>query len=182
MTNRIRTILVAAAVMALPGMASAQDRTLNVGYTDIGAVIGLGNIGEAGFAIGGRFERIIRELPELGTGTVGLQVSADMYTYDWGTNSAYTFRYIPIGVTGNYHFNLENKKLVPFVGVGLGYSILSCSYDDDNVFGIDLCPNSGIYFIGKAGARYFFSEKMALYGDVGAGAATLNIGLVFKVR
>jgi hypothetical protein len=178
MTNRIRSFLVAAAVVALPSMASAQDRTLNVGYTDIGAVIGLGNIGDAGVAIGGRFERIIRELPELGTGTIGLQLSADVYSY----GDTYTFRYIPIGATANYHFNLENKKLVPFVGVGLGYSILSCSYDDEDFFGIDLCPNSGIYFIGKAGARYFFNEKMALYGDVGAGAATLNIGLTFKLR
>jgi len=179
MTNRIRSFLVAAAVVALPSLASAQDRTLNVGYTDIGAVIGLGNIGDAGISIGGRFERVIKELPDLGSGTIGIGVAADMYSYDFG--SFYTYRYIPIGVTANYHFNLENKKLVPFLGLGLGYSILSCSYDGPT-FGIDLCPNSGIYFIGHAGARYFFSDNMALYGDVGAGAATLNVGLVFKLR
>ena len=180
MTNRIRSFLVAAAVVALPSMASAQDRTLNVGYTDIGAVIGLGNIGDAGISIGGRFERIIRELPSLGTGTLGIQVSADMYSYDAGFGGS--FRYIPIGATANYHFNLENKKIVPFVGLGLGYSILSCSYDDDNIFGVDLCPNSGLYFIGKAGARYFLNDNLALYGDVGAGAATLNVGVTFKLR
>jgi hypothetical protein len=179
MTNRIRSFLVAAAVVALPSMASAQDRTLNVGYTDIGVVIGLGNIGDAGIAIGGRFERIIRELPSLGTGTLGIQVAADMYSYDVPFGGS--FRYIPIGATANYHFNLENKKIVPFVGLGLGYSILSCSYED-SFFGVDLCPNSGIYFIGKAGARYFLNDNLALYGDVGAGAATINLGVTFKLR
>ena len=182
MTNRIRSFLVAAAVVALPSVASAQDRTLSVGYTDIGAVIGLGGIGDAGLAIGGRFERVIREVPSLGTGTVGIQAAIDVWSYDYGFSDNYSFRYMPIGVTANYHFNLENKKLVPFVGVGLGYTIISCSYDDDNIFGVDVCPNSGLYFIGKAGARYFFSEKMALYGDVGAGAANLNVGLMFKLR
>jgi hypothetical protein len=181
MTNRIRSFLVAAAVVALPSMASAQDRTLSVGYTDIGAVIGLGNIGDAGIAIGGRFERVIREVPSLGTGTIGIQIAADVYSYDYGFNTDYSFRYIPIGATANYHFNLENKKLVPFVGVGLGYTVISCSYDDA-VPGFDICPNSGLYFIGKAGARYFFQDNLALYGDVGAGAATLNVGLTFKIR
>jgi hypothetical protein len=42
--------------------------------------------------------------------------------------------------------------------------------------------SSGIYFIGKAGARYFFNPKMAAYGDVGAGAATLNLGLMFRLQ
>lgn len=178
MTNRIRSFLVAAAVVAMPNMASAQDRTLDVGYTDIGAVVGLGGIGSASLSIGGRFERVIREMPDLGNGTIGIGVSADMYSYDafW-----FKYRYIPIGVTANYHFNLENKKIVPFVGLGLGYSILSCSYDGPTG-GIDICPNSAIYFIGRAGARYFFRDNMALYGDVGAGAATLNVGLTFKLR
>ena len=39
--------------------------------------------------------------------------------------------------------------------------------------------NSGVYFIGRAGMRYFVGPRLALYGDVGAGAATLNTGVTF---
>ncbi|MGH7696545.1 MAG: hypothetical protein ACRENH_16275 [Gemmatimonadaceae bacterium] len=41
--------------------------------------------------------------------------------------------------------------------------------------------DSGIYVVGRLGMRYFMSDKMALYGDVGAGAAALNVGLTFRL-
>ncbi len=184
MTHRIRLFLAAAAVVALPSMASAQDQIFKVGYTDVGAVVGLGNIGDAGLSIGGRFERAFKAMPDHGNGTLGFGVSADMYSWSWkGFNSDYSVRYIPIGATVNYHFNLENKKLVPFLGAGLGYQIVSCSFDS-GVLGNIGCGgySSAIYFIGRAGARYYMSDKMAAYADLGAGAATINLGLTFKLR
>jgi hypothetical protein len=181
MTHRFRSFVVAAAVAMLPCASAAAQGTQIVkkGYTDIGATVGLGGLGEAGLSVGGRFEKAFKDLPDYGNGTLGIGLSAEVYSYDFGSN--YTYRYIPLGATVNYHFNLSNKKLVPFLGLGLGYSILNCSYDGPTG-GIDLCPNSDIYFIGRAGARYFMSEKLALYGDVGAGAATLNLGVMFRLR
>lgn len=183
MTKHFRLFLAAAAVVALPNMASAQDQILKVGYTDIGAVIGLGNIGDAGMAIGGRFERVFKDMPDMGGGTLGFGVSADVYSWSSGFSGYnYTYRYIPIGATVNYHFNLENKKFVPFVGAGLGYQIVSCDFD--SAFGNLGCGgyNSTLYFIGRAGARYFLSDKMSGYADLGAGAATINIGVTFRLR
>jgi amidase len=62
-----------AAVLAImsattTGGLAAQAATggIGVGYTDIGAVLGLGGIGGAGFALGGRFERVFKSLPDLG--------------------------------------------------------------------------------------------------------------------
>ena len=185
MKNSIRSLVLAAAVFALPSTATAQDQTLAIGYTDIGAVIGLGNTGDVGLAFGGRFERVFRELPDLGTGTLGIGIAVDMWSWSYSYfGGSWSVRNIPIGVTADYHFNLENKKLVPYLGAGLGYNIYSCSYS--GVFSGGISNNcgysSGIYFIGKAGARYFFQDNLALYGDVGAGAAALNLGLVFKLR
>lgn len=179
MTNRFRMFVAAAAVALLPVAASAQGtQIVKKGYTDLGATVGLGGLGEAGLSVGGRFERAIKDLPEFGNGTLGIGASAEVYSYDFGSN--YTYRFIPIGVTANYHFNLSNKKLVPFLGLGLGYSILSCTYDGPA--GFDVCPNSDIYVIGRAGARYFVKDNLAVYGDVGAGAATLNVGVMFRLR
>ncbi len=179
MTKRFRLFLAAAAVVALPNMASAQDQILKVGYTDIGAVIGLGNIGDAGMAIGGRFERVFKDMPDMGGGTLGFGVSADVYSY---STFGASWRYLPIGATVNYHFNLENKKIVPFVGAGLGYQVVSCNVE--TVIGNFGCGNVGssLYFYGRAGGRYFLSDKMSAYADLGNGAAAISLGLTFRLR
>ena len=58
---------------------------------------------------------------------------------------------------------------------------MSCS--GSGAFGSVSCGySSGIYFIGRVGARYFFAPKMALYADAGAGGAAFNVGLMFKVQ
>jgi hypothetical protein len=173
----IVSLAVAAAVAMAPKGSAAQDTegfTLN--YTDIGVVVGLGGIGDASLAFGGRFEKAIKSVPDLGNGIIGIQVGADYYSW---SGPGYDWSYIPIGATANYHFDLENNKIDPFLGAGLGYSIISCDYSGIGLG--DLCSDSALYFIGKAGIRYFLS-RLALYADVGAGAATLNVGAMFKVR
>ena len=170
-------------VMALAGAtASAQTKTatgateFGAGYTDVGPVIGLGGLGSASLSFGGRFEHGVQSLPDFGNGTLGIEVSADFYSY---STPNYSWKYVPIGATANYHFKLENTQFDPFVGLGLGYQIITCSYTGS---GVNVCSNSDLYFIGRAGMRYFFQPNVSLYADVGAGAATLNIGVMFKVQ
>lgn len=165
-------ILIALASFTQP--AAAQEG-FRLGYTDVGPTIGVGGIGSASVAFGLRFEHALRSVPDLGDGLIGIQAGADYYS--WSAVGA-KWSYIPIGATANYHFKLENSKIDPFVGAGLGYSIVSCSVSGFD----DLCSDSSVYFIGRAGGRYFISDKMAVYGDIGAGAATLNIGLMMRIR
>jgi hypothetical protein len=165
--------------VALAMPATAQDG-FKTGYMDIGPTLGLGNVGSASAAFGGRWEKAIKPLPDFGGGMLGIQVGATYYSWSspgFGGNYGYT--YIPIGVTGNYHFKMENPKLDPFVGLGLGYRIITCDFPSA-VPGA--CSSSAIYFIGRAGGRYFFSPKMAAYADVGAGGASLNLGVMFKLK
>lgn len=176
----VGTIAVAALIAAPTQQSGAQ---ISKGYTDVGAVVGIGNVGNASASFGGRFERIFKELPGLGDGLLGIGISADYYGYNNKfTAYNYNFSVIPIGATANYHFKIENKKVDAFVGAGLGYQILNCSYDGPGAASVDFCGNSALYFIGRVGGRYFFNPNMALYGDAGAGAATLNIGLTFKLK
>ena len=153
---------------------ASNSSAFSVGYTDVGPTLGLGGLGSAGISFGGRFERGLKALPDLGNGVLGFQVSVDYYSYNnrfGGTD--YGFSFIPIGATANYHFALENKKVDPFIGAGLGFLVTNTSYVGSY--------NSGLYFIGRAGVRYFWKPNMALYADLGAGAATLNAGLMFGV-
>ena len=155
---------------------AAPGGGFGVGYTDVGPVIGLGGIGDAGISFGGRFEHGFKALPDMGDGVIGISAGFDWYSYDLGTFGSIS--YIPIGVTANYHFKLDNAKFDPFLGLGLGYYIVSapscgafsCGY------------NSGIYFIGRAGIRYFMTESIALYADAGSGAGALHLGAMFKIK
>ncbi|HEY9228768.1 MAG TPA: outer membrane beta-barrel protein [Gemmatimonadaceae bacterium] len=176
-----------AALVAVAQTASAQARPaatsgtgFSLGYTDIGPAIGLGGINGASASFGGRFEHAIKTLPDLGNGILGIEASFDYYS--WGDNFpgySWSYKYIPIGVTANYHFQLDDKKIDPFLGVGLGYNIVTCSSEG---IGFGSCGySSGIYPITRAGIRYFFQPRMAGYADAGLGGAALNVGLMFKL-
>jgi hypothetical protein len=160
-----------------------QAQGVGVGYTDVGPVIGLGGIGSASIAIGGRFEHAFKQLPEMGNGILGIEVSADWYHWseDFGGigGGSFSWTYIPIGATVNYHFQLSEKKFDPFIGLGLGYQIINWSAS--NCPSCSQTASSSLYFIGRLGGRYFFKPNMAFYADVGAGAATLSVGLTFKL-
>lgn len=186
--RRVSKVLTAAACVALlTQSAAAQAKggpgNFHVGYTDIGPVLGLGSVGGANMAIGGRFEHALQTLPSMGNGILGIEVGADYYSWSYAAFSySWSVKYLPIGVTANYHFRVTEPKLDPFVGLGLGYDVVSCSFSGPGSAGGGCGYDSGIYLIARGGLRYFFSPSMALYGDVGAGAATLNVGLMFKMH
>ena len=161
---------------AMVGSAQPVAAQFTVGHTDVGFTIGLGNVGSANLAVGGRLGHGLKPLPELGSGILGLEFSADFYS--WSGNG-YSWTYVPVGATADYHFKLANAKVDPFLGLGLGFRIISCT---DPGSGANLCSNSALYFIGRAGGRYFFKPSTALYADLGSGAATLNVGLMFTVN
>lgn len=176
MRGCVATLLLAGALtMAGPSNAAAQGFESTT--TDAGAVIGLGGISGASFAFGGRLEKAIKDLPDLGGGILGIEGSLDYYHYDSLFTNGVTV--IPISVTGNYHFKLQNRKVDPFLGLGLGYQRVSW---DCGIPNCSISGGSGIYFVGRAGLRYYLTDKAALYVDAGAGAATLAVGAVVRLN
>ena len=174
MRTTFRAVASIAALLAVTATdASAQVRK---GYSDIGFVVGIGDIGNASLAFGGRYENVFKNLPDLGNGMLGFELSADVYTVNRDRGN---IRYIPVGATMNYHFRIDpSNKLDAFIGAGLGFRSVNCSN-----FGINDCGyNSGLYVIGRLGGRYFLKPNLALYGDLGPGASTLNLGLTFKLN
>jgi hypothetical protein len=149
----------------------------NEGYFDLGPVVGLGGIGGAGASIGARGEYGFKRLPSLHNGVFSIEASVDHYSY--GLGGFGSFSYTPIGGTVNYHFRLDNRKLDPFFGVGLGdYIVTSPSGCGIGCSGF----NSGIFFIGRVGFRYFVKPSIALYADGGTGAGALHVGVMFRVK
>lgn len=173
---RFTTRALALAAVALLSTAAPASAQVRKGYSDIGFVLGIGDIGNASLAFGGRYENVFKNLPDLGNGMLGFMVSADVYTVGRRGGNV---RYIPVGATMNYHFRIDpSNKVDLFLGAGLGFRSVSCSD-----FVVNDCGyNSGLYVIGRAGGRYFLKPNLALYGDLGPGASTLNLGLTFKLQ
>lgn len=92
-------------------------------------------------------------------------------TYSWKTS------YTVIGVRGVYHLVDLADKLDAYGGVMLGYSIVSTS----GTFGTYNSASSGANFSIFAGARYYFSDKVALMGELGYGFAIINVGVAIKL-
>ena len=109
----------------------------------------------------------MKALPDMGGGILGIGIDVDVYQYSnpYSGGSA-SLTYVPIGVTANYHFKLDNPKWDPFLGLGVGYSMVSVSGG-----GTTITATSGFYAIGRAGVRYFWTEEPPLQLDTGAGAA-----------
>lgn len=172
-----KTIIVGALALGNLATATAQGG-FAAKQTRLGPIIGFGGLGGANTSFGGRFERGIKKLPNLGDGVLSFQLSVDYYSYSdpFGSTVDYSFKYIPFSGTVNYHINTKNDKVDAFIGAGLGYLSLSTSYT-----GVGSYSGSGMYFVGRLGGSYSLAKAVALYADLGAGAATLNAGVMFDL-
>lgn len=96
--------------------------------------------------------------------------------------TGYRYTFLDFGVRGSYHFSelfeIRNEKVDIYGGAALGYAVSSFSYDNA-IYDNNLYP-SRVQFGLHAGARYFFSEKVAGFGELGFGLAPLALGLTFK--
>jgi len=111
-------------------------------------------------------------------------------TWNWKSGNppldvSVTYRNIGIGARAMYHFNfLENLDI--YAGITLGYVIQSASI----TYGTGYPPgysasgiNSKSFFLwgSNIGARYFFTDLIGVYAEVGySGLQYLNAGLSLK--
>ncbi len=89
-----------------------------------------------------------------------------------------------IGVRGSYHFNelanISNDKVDLYAGLGLSY--YSLNYGNTYLRSVGISDSYGTTYIPfHAGARYFFSNKIGGFAELGSALATLKIGLTFKL-
>jgi len=136
-------LLTLAALTSLTARPSAAQsvRGFGEGYTDLGPVVGLGNLGDAGLAFGARFERAIKRVPSLADGVIGIEIGVNYYHYSASfAGTGYGFTYVPIGVTANYHVKTSDKRFDPFVGAGLGYSAAVAARLAEAVIGLEENP------------------------------------------
>lgn len=83
---------------------------------------------------------------------------------------------IVLGARGALHYQLVNK-LDTYAGVSLGYDIISTSGDLYDGYS---WSSSSVYFGGFLGARYYFTDKIGVMGELGYNIAILTVGASIK--
>lgn len=101
----------------------------------------------------------------------------------FGGSYSWSYKYIIVGARGSYHF-YNTDKIDAYGGVMLGANIASAKFESD-IAGLEKWvtePKAGGVAYGfYAGGRYYLSEKMAVFGEVGYNIAWLSAGLSFKL-
>lgn len=108
----------------------------------------------------------------------------DYYDYNTFTTQAYdeswTGSSLGILARFNYHF-ATSEKLDPYVGLGAGYNSWTFKFESDYPGAIEsslVLPPIG--FEGGVGVKYFFSDNVGAYLELGYGKSLLQGGIAFK--
>ncbi|MDR3287772.1 MAG: hypothetical protein LBT27_10075 [Prevotellaceae bacterium] len=160
---------------------SEGDRVVNLG-------IGLGDyLGGAGYSssipISGSFEYGIKdnlfdEKSSLGVGGY-LAYASNKYTYlDNTTFGGWKYSHFVLGARGLLHYQFVDK-LDTYAGLMLGYDVVSSSAYG-NLPSKTSATGSGFGFSLFVGGRYYFTENIAAFAEIGYGIAALQLGVAFK--
>lgn len=121
-------------------------------------------------------------------GIIGLGGYVGYKSFSWENNSG-TFEsksrwnYTIIGVRGAMHFTgIKAENIDLYAGLMASYNLLNYSYEDNSGFNTGNTGNfgntAGLTLF--AGARYYFSDNLAAFAELGYGVAYLNLGLALK--
>ncbi len=155
------------------------DKMLNIG-------LGIGsNLGGSGYTntippIGASLEVGITDQISVG-GFAGIAGSSYKFP-TFGGEYKFSYSYITFGARGSYHF-ATSEKLDPYAGLMLGYNVATVTVKEPaNYTGptISAASDGGVLVGGHVGARYYFNEKVAGFGEVGYGISFLTLGASFK--
>jgi outer membrane protein W len=95
-----------------------------------------------------------------------------------GTTAKWNYTYTIVGARGSYHF-LNSDKLDPYVGAMLGYNIASVTYDGPGT-APTIASASALIIGAHLGARYYFTDKIGAFAELGYGIAYLQLGVAVK--
>jgi hypothetical protein len=129
-----------------------------------------------------QYERGVWDIGGPGVISLGGYVGYKGYSYSTSDFSE-KWHYTVLGVRSAYHYNgLNVDKLDLYGGVMLSYNLLSYSYSDNSGYNFSRNGSYGstVGLSLYVGARYFFSDHLAVLAELGYGVAFLNVGIAAK--
>ncbi|HMQ50030.1 MAG TPA: outer membrane beta-barrel protein [Saprospiraceae bacterium] len=149
---------------------------------DINVNAGIGLLSFYNFAgtldlppIGGSVEYGVTD--EISVGAY-LAFSRSTWSYAYlGGEARWAYTYLIVGPRASYHFNLpELEELDLYAGAFLGATISSSTWKGTGSQP-DVDTYGGLTYALFGGARYFFSENLGAFGEVGYGLSLLTVGI-----
>ena len=179
-----KIILFGLAVIMTANFVQAQQSAFTKGDNVVGLGIGLGgNIysgsgwGYAGISkmplIFANYEHCIVDNLFDAKSSIGIGAMAGFTSSKWGD---VRWTDIIIGARGGFHYTFVSK-LDTYGGLMLGYDIRSVkSTVSSDVY---KSPNDFAWSL-YVGARYYFTESIGAFAEVGYGVSILNVGVALK--
>lgn len=178
-------------ILAVVLFASAQQ-TLKAQAFENGSMVANAGVGFGwyGYGYGGvtsipaisvSLEKGIKEL-DFGTlsvgGIVGFKTASYKYSgmYDWSWTD-----YI-IAARGAIHADIfKVEKLDTYGGLALGLRIQTVKYDEPFLGNDSESATKGLFAF-YVGSRYYFTEQIAAFGELGYGLGYLTLGISYKIQ
>lgn len=168
------------AFIATPTLAQPFQKGTTNANVGIGLGTALGGLGKARPAISISVDHGFWDMGGPGVISLGGYVGNTGYKYG-GAGYTAKWNYIIIGARGAYHYNgfTDVPKLDVYGGAMLGYNIVSYKTEGG---GDDFKNNygSGLGLSGFVGGRWFFTDNIGAYAELGYGVSVLALGVTFK--
>ncbi len=166
-------LIFASVIHAQPFQKGTSALNLGVGFGST-----LGGLGTGRPAISLSYEK---GMWDAGKGIISLGAYAGNTGYSY-KDAGYSqkWNYNVVGLRSAYHYNGFNNvpKLDPYAGLMLGYNFVTYSVSGDyqgaNNYG------SGLGYAFFVGGRWFFTDKIAAFAELGYGVSALNAGVALK--
>lgn len=169
---------------------SAQDNMFAKGDKVLNLAIGFGGGYYAGYSSGYSKTPFLSAAVDVGIidgvldeGSIGVGGYIGYSSAKWESTYNYGWKESDfiIGPRGTFHYPLIDK-LDTYAGVLLGYHSVSFKQTGDwSGYPGYSASSSGVYFSGFVGARYYFTEKIAVMAELGSGGLSLvNVGVSLK--
>ena len=180
-------IAVSIALLGLP-FVSGQESMFNVGDKVVNIGLGLGSTFYSGLyykstvpPLSISFEKgIVDEVFEKGVIGIGAYAGYSGYKYefmDWG----WRYTTFILGARGAFHYPVI-EKLDTYSGLLIGYQIVSSKEFGTLGTGFNYSASgSHVTWSWFVGGRYYFSDNLGAFLELGYGITYLNLGLAIKL-
>ena len=111
---------------------------------------------------------------------IGGQLAHSTGKYDYGSNQSEKVNILHLAILGYYHFNklIPVRQLDVYAGSGLAFRNRVVRYSDDFY---DNHTDTEVTIAVKVGARYYFKDNIAFYGEAGYDdMSDVNLGVSFR--
>ncbi|WP_461096940.1 hypothetical protein [Spirosoma luteolum] len=160
-------------VALLMGTQSFAQMKIDKSSKFLNAGIGVGGYGYfsgSGIALNASYDQGVYE--NITAGVLG-----GFRSYGSGVSS------FDVGVRGSYHFNellnISQDNLDVYAGIGVSFYRLS--YGSTYLRSVGISDSYTTAYVPiHVGARYFFSNNVGAFGELGSSLATLKLGVTFK--